>query len=350
VDVRGSRPSIQEERSRAAQTPFEPHWLLRNRHLQTLLALRSGNVPETASQHARVPTFDGDVLDVYFQEDVAAAAGVPILLVAHGMEGSARSPSVKRLRFGARAHGWNSVALVHRSCGRGSNESKRLYHSGETEDLASVVQWIIERWPRSPLFVAGYSLSGSQLIHFLGNGRHVLPDQLKAAACISPPFDLTVTAPEIDRALGGVYRRYFLRRLIPKALAQARRHPGTLNEAKVRAIRSLRDFDDAVTAVLHGFRDADDYYRSGSAAPHVPHVARPLLLLASEDDPFNPGHTIPRAACVQNPFVHGLFTRHGGHCGFVAGSVRRPSYWAEEQVLRFFEAALLPEATSEGQS
>jgi uncharacterized protein len=339
VDASGSRPSLEVERSNAVQTPFEPHWLLRNRHLQTLLAMRSGNVPEMASRHARVPTFDGDALDVYFQEDFAAA-DVPIVLVAHGMEGSARSPSVRRLRFGARVQGWNSVALVHRSCGSSVNGSKRLYHSGETEDLASVVQWIVERWPTSPLFVAGYSLSGSQLIHFLGNGRHSVPHQLKAAACISPPFDLTVTAPEIDRALGGVYRRYFLRRLIPKALAHARRHPGILDEARVLAIRSLRDFDDAVTAVLHGFRDASDYYRSGSCARHLTDVARPLLLLAAEDDPFNPGHTIPRAACTQNPFLHGLFTRHGGHCGFVAGNVRRPSYWAEERVLAFFAEAL----------
>jgi predicted alpha/beta-fold hydrolase len=332
-----SHSSTEEARSNAVQSSFEPHWLLRNRHVQTLLAMRSRNIPEFASQHARVPTFDGAALDVYFRADVAAPSGVPILLVAHGMEGSARSPSVRRLRLGAHARGWHSVALVHRSCGRRMNESKRLYHSGETEDLASVVRWIVERWPGSPLFVAGYSLSGSQLIHFLGNGRHVVPTEVRAAACISPPFDLTVSAPEIDRALGGVYRRYFLRRLIPKALAHARRNPGTLNEAKLKAIRSLRDFDDAVTAVLHGFRDADDYYRTGSCAQHLSQVSRPLLVLASEDDPFNPGHTIPRAACAQNPLVHGLFTRHGGHCGFVAGSVRRPSYWAEGQVLRFFE-------------
>jgi len=300
--------------------------------------MRSGNLPELESQHARVPTFDGAALDVYFHADFGANTGVPIVLVAHGMEGSPRSPSVRRLRLGANARGWNSVALVHRTCGRGVNESKRLYHSAETEDLASVVRWIVERWPGSPLFLAGYSLSGSQLIHFLGNGRHVVPREVQAAACISPPFDLTVSAPEIDSVFGGVYRRYFLRRLIPKALAHARRNPGTLDEAKVSKIRSLRDFDEAVTAVLHGFRDADDYYERGSCARHLPQVSRPLLVVASEDDPFNPGHTIPRAACAENPLVQGLFTRHGGHCGFVAGSVRRPSYWAEAQVLSFFES------------
>lgn len=318
-------------------TEFEPHWLLRNRHVQTLLAMRSRNVAEPVTQHARIPCFDGDALDVYFDANLRPGEGPPIVLVAHGMEGSHRSPSVKRLRAGARALGWHSVALVHRSCGRRLNEGKRLYHSAETQDLASVVSFVVQRWPGRTLFVAGYSLSGSQLVHWLGNGRHSFPPELRAAATVSAPFDLTVSAPEIDRVLGGAYRRYFLRRLIPKALAKARQHPGSLDEAKIRAIRSLHDFDDAVTAVLHGFRDADEYYRSGSCAQFLPNVGHPLLMIASEDDPFNPGRTIPREACAKNPLVRGLFTRHGGHCGFVGGNVTEPSYWAEQQVLRFFQ-------------
>jgi predicted alpha/beta-fold hydrolase len=310
---------------------FEPNWLLRNCHVQTLLGMRFGNLTESASQHARVPTFDGDAVDVYFDRELSGAGGAPIVLVAHGMEGNHRSASVRRLRLGARAYGWNSVALEHRSCGRELNRGRRLYHCGDTEDLASVVRWIIERWPGRSLFVAGYSLGGSQLIHYLGSGRHSIPKQLEAAASVSPAFDLSVTASEIDRALGGAYRRYFLRRLIPKALAKARQHPGSLDEARLRAIRSLRDFDEAVTAVLHGFPDADHYYRSGSCAPHLAQV-----LLAADDDPFSPSRTIPRESCAENPFIRALFTRRGGHCGFVSGNLRAPRHWAEEQVLRFF--------------
>lgn len=318
-----------------ARDRFEPNWLLRNPHLQTALGLRSRNAPDVASEHMRITAFDGDTLNVYCDPDIADGPGAPIVLVAHGMEGSHRSPSVRRLRAGARALGWNSVALLHRSCGRKLNEAKRLYHTGETRDLASVVRFIVERWPERRLFVVGYSLSGSQLIHWLGNGQHVIPSQLQAAAAVSPPFDLTVTAPAIDRALGGLYRRYFLKRLIPKALAKARQHAGTLDESKLRAIRSLRDFDEAVTAVLHGFSGADDYYRTASCSRHLPQIARPLLVIAAEDDPFNPSRTIPREACAMNPHVRTVFTRRGGHCGFIAGNLRHPTYWAEERVLRF---------------
>jgi predicted alpha/beta-fold hydrolase len=316
--------------------PFKPHWLLRSRHVQTVFATLGRNEPDPPSQHALVATPDGDALDVYYDAESDRDPSRPIVLIAHGMEGSHRSPYVRRLRDNVRAEGWHSMAMVHRSCGRRLNATRRLYHAGEAEDLATVVDWIVERWPGRRFFVAGYSLSAGQVARWLGAGRHSIPESLGAAAAISPPFDLTQSVPEIDRALAGVYRRSFLRRLIPKALAKARQHPGSLDEMKVRAIRTLHDFDDAVVAALHGFRDADDYHRTGSCAQFLHNVQRPLLLIASEDDPFSPERTIPRHTCADNPFLHTLFTARGGHCGFVAGTVRTPIFWAEQQVVRFF--------------
>lgn len=320
---------------------FEPTRALSNRHVQTVLRLVLRQAPDAPLRAASIPTPDGDVLDVYLDGAAdSAPKTAPLVLLVHGLEGSHLSPYVRTLRRLVMAKGWSSVSMVLRSCGGRLNLAPRLYHTGETEDLATVVRWVVERWPERSLLLAGYSLGGNQVAKWLGTQGDAVPANVRAAAAVSPPFDLTVTAPQIDAALFGIYRRKFLRTLLPKALAKARQHPGLLDPARLAAIRSLRDFDDAVTAVLHGFVDADDYYRRSGCAQYLAGVRRPLLLVASADDPFTPGETIPEALCRGHRWLHGCFTRHGGHVGFVAGTPLEPSYWSELELLRFFDDVL----------
>jgi predicted alpha/beta-fold hydrolase len=152
---------------------------------------------------------------------------------------------------------------------------------------------------------------------------------------VSPPFDLMVSGPHLDRVLFGAYTRAFLRTLIPKALAKAEQFPGLLDAERIRRSKSFEEFDTHATAVLHGFAHAHDYWRRVSSGQFLRHIAVPTLLIASADDPFNPGSALPREEAARSPYLVAQFSKHGGHVGFVSGTPLRPTYWADAQIMRF---------------
>jgi predicted alpha/beta-fold hydrolase len=172
---------------------------------------------------------------------------------------------------------------------------------------------------------------------WLGESPDSVPGNVRAAAVVSVPYDLAGSAGYFENSLGGVYSRRFMRSLIPKALEKARQYPGVLDEERIRRARNFADFDTWATAVLHGFRDAGDYWARCSSGRFLSDIRTPTLLLSSEDDPFNPPWTLPRAVAEESPYLHPLFTEQGGHVGFVYGaSPLRTRHWAEEQIVRFF--------------
>jgi hypothetical protein len=142
----------------------------------------------------------------------------------------------------------------------------------------------------------------------------------------------------MDGTVSRLYVLHFLRKLIPKAVEKDKQHPGIINVERLRRARTFREFDDHATAPLHGFADAHDYYTRVACGQYLPSVRRPLLLLSADDDPFNPGRTLPRELAARHPFLHAAFPAHGGHCGFMQRDNGRMSYWAEQQVVRFFNA------------
>lgn len=302
-------------------------------HLQTVWASVFRPRPRVPLRHEAWDTHDGDVLDVEFLPE---RDGAPGLLVLHGLEGSSRAKYVRGLLAGAHARGWNGAALNFRSCGPTPHRHARSYHSGFTEDLDLAATRLHQRWGR--LAVAGFSLGGNATVKWLGEKGSTAP--VVAGVAVSVPFDLGRAAMAIDAPgfWGWVYRERFLRSLRRKALAAHRRH-GVLDAAAVRSTRSFAAFDDVVTAKLHGFRDAEDYWRRSSSAQFVSAIRVPTLLVSSADDPIVPGDTIPRTA-VANPAVELRETAAGGHVGFVGGSLLRPRYVAEEWALAFLERHL----------
>jgi predicted alpha/beta-fold hydrolase len=317
-----------------ASRDFAPSWWLAGRHRQTVWSplLRRQRPPTARRERWRTP--DDDRLSVWIRE---AGPDRPWALLLHGLEGSARSNYVVGMRRGLAAMGWNVAALEFRSCDGEINAAPRLYHSGETTDLDFVVGELIHRFAARRLYLAGVSLGGNVLAKWLGERSEQVPAEVCGAAAISPPFDLTVSGPVIDQALGGLYVRRFLRTLIPKALAKAEQFPALLDADRIRASRSFEDFDTWATAALHGFDDAWDYWRRVSSGAFLPAVRVPLLLVAAEDDPFNPASTLPVDRCRRSPWLLDRFVPAGGHVGFVSGPPWRTRHWAEEQALRFFE-------------
>ncbi|HVS63499.1 MAG TPA: alpha/beta fold hydrolase [Thermoanaerobaculia bacterium] len=256
-------------------------------------------------------------------------------MILHGLEGSARSNYVGGLAEKAIAQGMSVTAMEFRSCGGELNRARRLYHLGETEDLEHVLSVLVRREPGRPILLAGVSLGANVIVKWLGERGEVAPPEMAGAAVISAPFDLTVSGPVLDRVLGGLYTRRFLRTLVPKALAKERQFPGSIDLERVARARTFVEFDTHATARFHGFRDAWDYWRRCSSGPFLETVRRPLLLISSADDPFNPTETLPRGIARRNPWVLESFTERGGHVGFVEGAPWRTRHWAEERAIRF---------------
>ena len=256
----------------------------------------------------------------------------PHVLVLHGLEGSSAAGYVAEIFRRIQQKGWNGTGLNFRSCGGEPNRLARSYHSGETSDALFALRKI-RAAATGEVFAVGFSLGGNVLLRLLAETAEHAP--LDAAAAISVPYDLDACAQALDQGGGwiAVYRRRFLHSLRRKALEKSKRFPDSFTASPIRSLRGIRAFDDAVTAPLHGFADAAQYYARCSSGPVLGKIARPALLIHALDDPMVPS-AIP-AEAQANPLLSLLVTQRGGHCGFVGGSIARPQYWAEEQALDF---------------
>jgi predicted alpha/beta-fold hydrolase len=306
------------------------------------------------TRRERWETPDGDFVDVERLDagEVAVGRGAPRLLLLHGLEGTSRSHYAQGTLGEAHRRGWGADMLLFRSCGGELNRTRRFYHSGETTDLAMVIDRVAAEHPESPLVLAGYSLGGNVLLKFLGERGGDLPPQLRAAAAVSVPYDLGRGSRHINRGFARVYERHFLRSLRRKAYGKLERFPDLVPRARVDEARTLWDFDDVVTAPVHGFASAEDYYARSSAIRFLPGIRVPTLLLSAADDPFLPAAVLDdvRATARENPALHVEFIERGGHVGFVSGRVPwRPFYYAEWRVTDFL-AAHLPPPTADGRS
>jgi predicted alpha/beta-fold hydrolase len=197
--------------------------------------------------------------------------------------------------------------------------------------------------PDAPFFFAGVSLGGNVLLKWLGELGSSVDRRIRAAAAISVPFDLARASRYIDRGFSRVYQRHFLQSLRRKAIAKLDRYPDLASRDRIEAARTLYDFDDAVTAPVHGFEDAEDYYTRSSSIRFLDAVRVPTLLLSAYDDPFLPADVLNDVARIaaRNAYLEVEFLAKGGHVGFVGGhNPLRPLYYAEHRVARFFDGAL----------
>ena len=320
-------------------TPFKaPPWAL-NGHVQTLAGKALRPSPALPLERVRWETEDGDLLLVDLLD--ADRENAPLVVVLHGLEGSSRRPYALLTYRALRKRGMAAAGLNFRSCGGEPNRRARFYHSGETGDLAHVLTRLRERWPERPMAAVGFSLGGNVLLKLLGEEGEGARRWLSAAAAVSVPFDLDAGARALEaRFMGRLYARYFLRSLRAKAEGKADLLEEVVALEAVRAARTLRAFDDAATAPLHGFEDAAHYYAESSSAGFLAAVRVPTLVVHSLDDPFLPREAVPVDALEANPWLHPVLTSRGGHVGFVHGTPWAPRFWAEAQVASFLEAAL----------
>ena len=322
---------------------FEPARGLGNPHVQTVVGRIVRRRFEPRYDRVRLDTDDGDFVDLDLWRGPEAPSGLCLLL--HGLEGSASSGYMVTTSEALAVAGIQAVALNFRSCSGEPNRLPGAYHAGRTDDIERALDWMAGRFPGLPRTAVGFSVGGNALLNLLGReggGRG-----LAAAAAVSVPYDLGASADALQRGMGRVYRRRFLRKLREKAREKAVRFPGRVDPAAARA-RTIREFDDRLTAPIHGFRDAADYYARCSAKRFVGSVDLPMLLVHGHDDPLAPGSSVPLDTIRRRPNLSLALTERGGHLGFVGrghGTGRTGTRagartgWLEETVSRYISRA-----------
>ncbi|HEU4988875.1 MAG TPA: alpha/beta fold hydrolase [Gemmatimonadaceae bacterium] len=320
---------------------FAPAWWVPGPHAQTLWGKFARRIPLPAAGYfERWDTPDGDFLDLFRIPGTDAA---PRLLILHGLEGTVQSHYARGILSWAAGRGWAADLLLFRGCGSEPNRAPRFYHSGETADLSFVVSRLTADRSSGPLFLVGYSLGGNVLLKWLGERGGALPAAVRAAAAVSVPYDLEAGAAFIHHGFSQIYERHFLRTLKAKAARKLDQFPGLFDPAALAAARSIVAFDEAVTAPVHGFASARDYYQRSSSIRFLPDIRVPTLLLSAYDDPFLPPDRLAATAGVArgNAALDVCFSPHGGHVGFVSGAVPAvPVYFSELRIDAFFTSHL----------
>jgi predicted alpha/beta-fold hydrolase len=308
-----------------------PSWL-RGGHAQTIYPyfLRRAAV---AYRRERLATPDGDFWD-FDWADAPGDEAAPLIVLFHGLEGGSGSHYARALMAEGRAAGFRGVIPHFRGCGGESNLRPRAYHSGDHEEVGAMLDAIEARIvPATPVFAVGISLGGSALLNWLG--RAGATARVAAAAAVSAPLDLVAAGTAIDQGMNRIYARHFLATLRPKSRAMARRFPGLLDDAKLARIRSMYEFDDAVTAPLHGFAGTLDYWRRASSKPWLASIEVPTLVINARNDPFVPFSSLPPPG-KQRGQAFALYPEHGGHVGFMAGPFPGRMDWLPRRLLHFF--------------
>ena len=264
----------------------------------------------------------------------------PALILLHGLEGSSQSRYAQAIAQYFLSIGW-LVAVAHfRGCSGFPNRLARAYHSGDSEEVSFILETVKQRAPKAHWHAVGISLGGNALLKKLGEAPSDL-SWLSAAAAVSAPLDLVAAGNHLSDNLFNreVYSRHFLRTLKPKVLAKSRRFPGVIDVMRINQARDLRDFDNAYTAPMHGFKDANDYWLQSSSKPWLKFIRTPTLVLNARNDPFLPEQVLPgpdygsSSVLFHQPAL-------GGHVGFVTGMWPGNLTWLPKRLERFFAASI----------
>ena len=317
---------------------FTPAWFLPGPHFQTIWGrlARPRRLVKLRREALTLP--DGDELILDHLD--GTRSGVHFVMM-HGLEGSSQSVYIQGVLASIARHGYSATAMNFRSCARAPksrflmlpNRRPRFYHSGDTADFDFVVRTLRERMPGQKLVAFAASLGGNVLLKWLGEHPH--QTSIAAAATLSVPYDLGAGARHLEKsATGRFYVSGFLRTLKAKVMRED--IAPLLDIDRVRRTRTFWEFDDAATAPLHGFRDADEYYTRSSSINFLGRITTPTLAVNAEDDPFLPSDALQRARLAASPAIDFRTTPRGGHVGFVSG--RAPwscRYWGEELVVQW---------------
>jgi len=317
--------------------PYRAPFYLFNGHLQTLWPVwQTLRKPPINWPRERWETPDGDFIDVDCIN--RGTPTNPAIILFHGLEGNSQSYYARNLATALASIGWTGYVPHFRGCSGELNRLPRAYHSGDSQEI----DWILKRFkqlePQRTFFAAGVSLGGNALMKWLGEQGAATNDIVHAAAAISPPMDVGACGAWLDQGINRtMYTQHFLRTMKAQGEVRLAHFPGLFDAQRMRAASTLREFDDTVTAPLHGFKNVDDYWTRASALGVLNGVKIPTLLLMPRNDPFLTDacypQTYPGSVTLETP-------ANGGHVGFSGGHGATKDMWLPSRIINFFAQSI----------
>jgi hypothetical protein len=304
-------------------------WFLFNRHLETIYPALFRRVQLRDFERQRITTPDNDFLDL----DWLKQGAKKIIVISHGLEGNSQRAYIKGMARVFFENGFDVVAWNYRGCSGEMNKALRFYHSGATDDLATVTDRVV-RGGYESVFLIGFSLGGNLTLKYAGERE--LHAKVKGVVAFSVPLDLYTSSLALARSSNWIYSKRFLKSLKKKIRAKGAMMEG-LNVAALENVKTLRNFDDVYTGPIHGFADALDYYKKSSALGFLEGIRTPTLIVNAQNDPFLSHECFPEG--ITNQYVQFEAPVHGGHVGFASFN-GKGLYWSELRALDFVQQIL----------
>lgn len=313
------------------QSYFSPALGLSNPHAQTLFPYLTKDRNRTSYIQQTLELEDGDFLDINWKGK--ATNGKPIIILFHGLESTIDSHYVPRMMQSLDERGWSTVLMHFRGCSHRPNRLAHSYHCGETNDARFFLDWVKNKYPDSPLIAVGFSLGGNMLLKLQAEYADNSP--LDASISICAPIQMNICAQRMNQGISRFYQRVLVNDLKNKILLKADRFNYKeligLNISDIMCLKTFWQFDDLVTAPLHGFKNAHDYYGQSSSRQYLKDIKCPTLMIQALDDPFMTPDIIPTESELSES-IELEISQHGGHIGFISGTLRKPSFWLQKRI------------------
>ena len=320
-----------------ASQAFRPHPLLKNGYLMTLASAfwrRRFELPAAEDRYFQVDADSRILGHCHWQQ--GRHRHTPVVVLVHGLEGSSDSNYMRGIAEQAWRRGFHAIRLNQRNCGGTETLTPTLYNSGMSGDYRAVLDELSAGDGFSRIFFAGYSMGGNLVTKMAGEFAEAVPAALRGVAAVCPALDLAACADALERTDNFFYQRHFVAGLLSRYQRKAALYPERYSRNGFGTIRSVREFDDAITAPQFGYRDAQEYYEAAGAKKVVKEVRVPLLLITAQDDPFVPFEATRASGAGENPAITFEAPRYGGHCGFISAEAGQQRFWAECQIAEFF--------------
>jgi predicted alpha/beta-fold hydrolase len=308
------------------ETDYKPPLLFENRHVNTIYSSLFRKTKPLSFKRKRIETLDKDFLDI----DLIENGSKKIVILCHGLEGSSDSKYIQATAKLLSLNGYSIAAMNYRFCSGEINRQLTTYHSGKTDDLHVVINYVLPNY--DSVYLVGFSLGGNLILKYNGDSLFSLSPKIKANVAISVPVDLKGSSISLKRFENVLYRWRFLRTLSKKMHLKHQQFPNELDVAPLKKVKTLTDFDDFFTSKINGFKDAEDYYLKASSKQFIPNISMPTLLINALDDPFLSNSCFPIREAKENSNFFLMTPFHGGHVGFIS---KGAFYWSEIQILNF---------------
>lgn len=315
------------------ETDFKPKGILKNGHVNTIWPNLFRNVPFAGYTRQRVELPYGDFIDL----DTILEGRKTCVLLMHGLEGDSHRPYMLGMAKRCLEIGYDVIAMNHRGCSGEPNRLLTAYHSGKTDDLETILEFVDVNFDFDNVIICGFSLSGNLLLKYAGERGEGISKLVKACVAISVPCDLASSAYKLKKGFNKVYMARFMKTLKAKAYQKLESFSEVpFSVSDVKSARTFHDFDEFYTSRVHGFNGAHDYWQKCSSKPFIKNIKVPTLILNAQDDPFLTPQCFPVKECAANSYVALEMPKYGGHVGFVRDFKMKTTY-AEERVVEFLQ-------------